>query len=410
MVKERDKTHISINDDDVSDFLLEYTRIANEQGNPTSRILQDKLDDKVENHHFQFPRMDILTIEYDLRTLTLKNTNNANKLIQPIRKTLHREIFDWLLIPLLTKQTDFNYKIKINIARIYAELDSNHEYISQIINRLNQQEILYQLLDKNKKDLENKNAILQKNIQQLNTEHDDLEKKFQTVHDDLEAHVHPNISFGYFNFEKKFRGSEDLIKSRLQPYLDYVKAAMNNSKGEFMLDIGYGRGEFLEILKNNKILAKGVDSNQEMFEFCKKKELDVFFNDALDFLNTLPNDKLIGITSFQVIEHFPVHYMLKLIQLAYQKISNNGVLILETVNPISFFSLSRFWTDITHEKPLLPDTIKFYVENVGFKETQLLWLNPIPKEQQLQGNDPNIVKLNELLYGPQDYALVAWKK
>jgi len=85
-------------------------------------------------------------------------------------------------------------------------------------------------------------------------------------------------------------------------------------------------------------------------------------------------------------------------------------MILETVNPMSVFSLMHFWYDVSHNKPLPADVLKFYSEMAGFVDVKILFSGDVPKKLKLQGNDDDTKKLNEILFGPQDYAIIAWKK
>ena len=222
--------------------------------------------------------------------------------------------------------------------------------------------------------------------------------------------VFPNLNWRYLEFENRFRGSEEEIRDRQLNYLQFIKNALRNTKGEFVLEVGCGRGEFLKILKENKIPVKGIDTNPTMVQFNVERNRPAELIDANSLLNSTSDNSLVGITAFQVIEHYPPEYLIKFVQLSYQKIAKGGVIILETVNPMSLFSLTHFWYDITHKKPIPPDIIKFYLEIAGFDDVSIIFSGNVPNELQLAGNDENIKKLNQILFGPQDYAIIAWKK
>jgi len=227
---------------------------------------------------------------------------------------------------------------------------------------------------------------------------------------DLSKLTNPDLSWKYLDFENRFRGTEDDIKNRQLNYLNYIKNAAKNNQAEFVLEVGCGRGEFLKILDENNIPVKGIDTNTEMIELNLKNNRNVKLDDAISFLQAQNDNSLIGITSFQVIEHFSPDYLLDFIKLSYQKTASGGVIILETVNPMSLFSLTHFWYDITHKTPIPPDVLKFYIESAGFQEVKPIFTSEVPEELKLQSNDENTKKLNQILFGPQDYAIIGWKK
>jgi O-antigen chain-terminating methyltransferase len=216
-------------------------------------------------------------------------------------------------------------------------------------------------------------------------------------------------SYTYFAFENIFRGSRDTIKKRQSQYLNHIYRAYQKSNGAFHLDLGSGRGEFLEILTEQNIPAKGVDINEENINICLEFNLNAELADALNYLRTIKNNSLIGITAFQVVEHLNAEYILELIKASFQKIKEDGVIILETVNPYSLYSLSNFFIDMTHRNPISPVALKFLVEASGFMNVEILYSSPVSDEIKLKGDDENTKKLNEILFGFQDYAVVGWK-
>lgn len=222
----------------------------------------------------------------------------------------------------------------------------------------------------------------------------------------------PKISLDeirYLFFENKYRGSREDIKERQKQYLGFVLKARDNANGDFVLDIGCGRGEFLELLDENSIPARGIDTNEGMVEVCRNRSLDVDKSDALEFLNALPDNSLIGLTAFQVVEHLPVEYLVEFIKTSFQKIHDGGVIILETINPYSVLAMKYFWMDPTHVKPIPPDTLKFLMDIAGFRNIEVKFLSPVSDELRLTGGDRNTKLLNDLLFGHQDYAVIGWK-
>ncbi|MCZ7403139.1 MAG: class I SAM-dependent methyltransferase [Candidatus Methanoperedens sp.] len=225
----------------------------------------------------------------------------------------------------------------------------------------------------------------------------------------------------YFLFEEKFRGSTQEIKQRQSIFLEYFRNCQN------VLDIGCGRGEFLSLLKENGIGAKGIDINDDMVLYCHKNGLDVQKAEALGYLWSLEDKSLDGVFSGQVVEHLQPGELISMVKLCYDKMKFGTYFIAETINPLclSVFAAS-FYMDMSHVKPVHPETIKFLLESVGFREVQFKFFSPFPeaarlsklemtddmnsKERaRLEAINQNIDKLNSLLYGYQDYAVIGKK-
>ena len=225
-------------------------------------------------------------------------------------------------------------------------------------------------------------------------------------------------SYKYFQFEQNFRGSRESIKQRFRDYIQYFE---KNSLNLPVLDLGCGRGEFLELLKEQNIVGIGVDSNPEMVLICHEQQLDVWEDDLLRFLKSQPMDSLSGIFSSQVVEHLAPDYLLQMIETSYSRLRKGGTLLLETVNVGSAFSFLQVYTrDLTHRTPLHPETLQFLLTASGFQNEKILFSSPVPtlltlklirepaNEQEILMNE-NIDKLNKLLFDYQEYAVVAIK-
>ena len=152
----------------------------------------------------------------------------------------------------------------------------------------------------------------------------------------------------YVSFENRFRGDEAQVKEALSRYQGFFE------RGK-VVDLGCGRGEFLEILQEKGIEAEGIDLNQEMVEYCREKGLTCHQDDLLAWLVNQPDESLAGIFSSQVIEHLPPSYLRQLIQQAYFKLAPGGKIILETINPTSVFALVQiYFLDFSHSQPIHP--------------------------------------------------------
>ncbi len=239
-----------------------------------------------------------------------------------------------------------------------------------------------------------------------------LEKKKLPSPSRVKEILQPLKDWPYAAFENRYRGSEEEVKNQLSRYLDYFKAGK-------VLDLGCGRGEFLALLADKGIEAEGVDINEEMVDACREKGLLCQKADLLEWLDTYPNNSLNGIFSSQVIEHLSPEYLNRMIEQAYFKLSSGSRIVLETINPTSVFALVQtFLLDLSHTKPIPPQTLKFILETKGFIKVEILY-SGLPEEERLQnlsGADDcssflnrNFDKLNDLLYGPMNYAAIGEK-
>jgi SAM-dependent methyltransferase len=220
--------------------------------------------------------------------------------------------------------------------------------------------------------------------------------------------------FDYFVFEDKFRGNEALIRNRQEDYLNYFRGREN------VVDVGCGRGEFLELLRDNGIAARGVELGHDQFLLCREKGLDVVQQDLFSFLESLRDDSIGGLFSAQVIEHLTASEQLRFVNLAYRKSKAGSPVIFETINAQCVFAIvHNFFLDPTHVRPVHPETLKFAMESVNFRNVQLQFSSPVVDRHiptlNIGGNVEEMEKfnfairqLNELIYGCQDYAAIGW--
>lgn len=215
----------------------------------------------------------------------------------------------------------------------------------------------------------------------------------------------------YVDFENEFRGSSAEIKERLKIYLPWFKNKTN------VIDLGCGRGEFLELMKENSIPAFGIDINRSMVEECRKKGLNVKQQDCVAALKSQKKESLDGIFASQLVEHLSKEELYTLIEISKEKLTKGGVLILETVNPLTLgIFCYGFYIDPTHTVPVHPAMLRFMAERAGFEVEPVGFLNAFsneykfPEENSMTHGEKVIVqKLNEQLYGAQDYYLVCRK-
>jgi len=226
--------------------------------------------------------------------------------------------------------------------------------------------------------------------------------------------LEPLEDWGYLRFENRFRGAPDDIKRRQAEYLPLFPA------GRPVLDLGCGRGEFLEALRDHGRPSSGVDLNAGMVALCRGQGLDAVQGDLLETLAAKPDGSLGGIFAAQVIEHLPPAHLRRLADLAFAKLSAGGVLVLETVNPLSVFALVQiYYLDPTHRSPVHPEALRFLLETSGFGEVEVRFVGDLKAEKldPLPGADAatsllnrNLDRLNALLFAAPGYAAVGRKK
>lgn len=258
-------------------------------------------------------------------------------------------------------------------------------------------------------------------IKCLKEENNDLRWQLECISDNLKE-TKPNIDIDmnmkkaqdtfYVDFENTFRGSTDVIKDRLKFYLPYV---MEKNK---VIDIGCGRGEFLELMRENNIDAIGVDINSKMVEMCQDRGLNAILGDGIKFLNNRDDESIEAIFASQLVEHLSMEQLNELIDISMKKLSSGGYLILETVNPLTLgvFCYS-FYMDPTHVKPVHPATLRFILERKGFDVKPIQFLDYFTDDYKLEiyesmnkVDKENIERLNETIFGAQDYAIICEKK
>jgi SAM-dependent methyltransferase len=220
---------------------------------------------------------------------------------------------------------------------------------------------------------------------------------------------------GYAAFENRFRGRPEELRERLASYVARFEGLSP------VVDLGCGRGEFLELLKARGIAARGVEANAHAAADCRARGLDVSEGDLVDFLRAQADASLGGVFAAQVAEHLRPAALQALLREAHRALRPGGLLALETVNPRSVVGLLEvFNRDLTHEKPLHPETLSFLAAAAGFTDVRVELRSPVEPAARLQpvpadGLPPraaealneNVARLNELLYGPQEYVLLA---
>lgn len=216
----------------------------------------------------------------------------------------------------------------------------------------------------------------------------------------VEAH---ELDALYAALEDRFRGSHDEIKERFKVYLPYVK------EHAAVLDLGCGRGEWLEILSEAAVEARGVDTNRIQIEQCRARGLNVSEEDFLAHLQSLKDASVGAVTGFHIVEHVSLDTLITLLNEALRVLRPGGVVIFETPNPDNVLVGSNyFYMDPTHRNPLPSQLMEFLLESRGFHDIEILNLHPW-ESARIAGESEVTERFNTYFYGPMDYAIVGRK-
>jgi O-antigen chain-terminating methyltransferase len=226
-------------------------------------------------------------------------------------------------------------------------------------------------------------------------------------------------SFKYVGFENAFRGSPAEIRARLADYVPRFAGVAD------VVELGSGRGEFLDLLRERGILARGVDINPDMVEAARALGLDVAEADALVYLQGLADRSIGGVFAAQVIEHFEPAYLMRLLDAMAHKLRPGGLVVLETINPACWSAFfESYIRDLTHVRPIHPDTLQYLLRASGFRDVEIQFRSPVDEASRLQpiaaaADAPlaladlvdtfntNVEKLNARMFSYQDYAASA---
>lgn len=245
--------------------------------------------------------------------------------------------------------------------------------------------------------------------------HDDLLPLAQEVSsllDRLGAVGTTGANIDYAGFEDLFRGdSSDVTKAQAR----YLSLFPSPSDEGIVVDIGCGRGEMLSLLAQEGHEVIGVDTDQGMVDLCKSKGLPAVVDDGIHFLAQTSEGSLKGVFCAQVVEHLITPELEQFIRLAFRALQVGGVLVVETINPRSSFALGEhFYADTSHVRPVHPETLRFILQQVGFRNVQLEERSPHPAvaladELPEDTVGEAVAVLLRSVFGYQDYVIVATK-
>lgn len=328
----------------------------------------------------------------------------------------------------LNVQMGWQESLAENVRNLNAQMENQEKKQEALEENIRSLNTIFQDHNKVTDNLQNNNFVIEKissTLEMLKVKFAMFEKVNELQHnnsivfDDSDGKANEKLiskedtysGIDYFDFENYFRGSIEQIKRNQQQYLKYYEGKSN------VIDLGCGRGEFLTLLSENGIKSKGVDLYEEFVQMCTMNGLDVVCDDALRFLHT--QRKVGGIFAGQLIEHLTINQLVELCNIAYEKLEEDAYIIMETPNPTCLAIYSHaFYIDPSHNKPVHPLTIKYILEKSGFKNIEIIYTDTsklpvsIPEISGIEEADKfNEVMhmISELLFGSQDYAVIAKK-
>ncbi len=255
-----------------------------------------------------------------------------------------------------------------------------------------------------------------KNLLELLRQKNDADLKLRKKVKKLESKVDKSKLYNildYHGFENENRGNEESLLEQQKLYIDYFRGK------SYVLDVGCGRGEFLTLLRNEGIGAKGIEVSRDFVDYCQGKGLNVEYGEVVEYLKQQPNESIDGLIALQVVEHLDPAYLARFVKLAFKKMSKDSYIVLETINPQSLIVFAAsYHNDLTHIQPIHPAALQFMCKTAGFQDCNVVYSAPVPEKDLLVKlpEDPqnaifndNVDKLNHLLYGPQNYAIVGKK-
>jgi 2-polyprenyl-3-methyl-5-hydroxy-6-metoxy-1,4-benzoquinol methylase len=214
------------------------------------------------------------------------------------------------------------------------------------------------------------------------------------------------------HFTMAFRGTEDALRTR---YEDLAREFVGFDP---VLDVGFGNAEFMRLLTELGVTVRGVEADPELVERARSFGFDVVTGLAVEHLQGVEAESLGGLVMLQVVEHLTPQQLIDVVQLIGQKVRPGGKVVIETVNPTSLYTYtSAFWVDPDHVRPVAPAFLSFLFTEAGFEKPKIILRSPVADAERLAplpGDDEqtrvmneNLERLNAVVFGPQDYALIA---
>lgn len=311
-------------------------------------------------------------------------------------KKVVRKLLKFLIEPLVEEQVQFN------IATVQA------------LNSIRNHHVVFQSATNYLCSMTRQNGHRQDELKaELDQVHGEICEQMDTFMRKIQKEdVYDGID--YFKFQEQMRGSIDDIKDRQMQYLPYFESCSR------VIDLGCGRGEFLEDLRDHGIYGIGVDAYDKSVKFCRKRDLQVVEGDAIEFLSQQETNSVDGVFSAQLVEHLSPGKVLQMCRESYRVMRPGSYIVLETPNPMSLsIYMKSFYIDPTHKNPVHPKLLEYYLRESGFCNIQVLFppnrdnfrfpLLDADYCKNLDKFNDGVNLLSDTIFGSEDYAIVAQK-
>jgi O-antigen chain-terminating methyltransferase len=320
-------------------------------------------------------------------------TVRQNKFNEAVLKILRRNAGMYYDFQLKTadETTRINKEISNYDTRIkqleskMSYMEKNICYLKNMLTQINQKKVDYKIITSEKSEAEKKDFI----------------KKIDSELDSL-----------YVFLEDNLRGTRQEIKNRLKIYVPYIRRAASTVNNFSVLDIGCGRGEWIEILIESNIKATGIDLNSIMVKNCRELGFDVKKEDIMTYISKIKSESLGAVTAFHLIEHYGFEEVVFLFKEIFRILKPEGLAIFETPNPDNIVvGCNTFYLDPTHKNPVPSLLADLLIKACGFSDTEILNLNPVKSSEEKQKINGSIIEtFGKYFFGPQDYAIIGYKK
>lgn len=333
-----------------------------------------------------------------------------------IRK-LVRGFLGWFYLPIIHQQNQINSRLFQLITREKELLAVQRDVLVQEIGRTAQeQRQLAQRLDEQAQQQDE-----QSRQQKDRADHMQILLDAHEKHIDDIINLPTNDDQFYHDFEERFRGSFEMICDRVSYYIPIVKEHIPDFANARFVDIGSGRGEWMEVIRANG--AKdyiGVDPNDIQNDVARSHGHQAVAMDGVAYLESLEDESVDVVSSFQVIEHLPMSAIVRLMEESLRVLKKGGIILFETNNPQNLtVGSASFYLDPFHKRPLEPNLIAFIAEYSGFKQVDIIRANahahslPVQPSAEYPADGTLLERVNTLswtVFGPQDYAILGVKE
>ncbi|MCB1157299.1 MAG: class I SAM-dependent methyltransferase [Leptospiraceae bacterium] len=308
----------------------------------------------------------------------------------------------------------------LNLVRLILKLPKLFPYIESL--HTVSQKRSYSFSEALLKELEPEQKEMKQTLEKIKQQQSGLESSFSRIANQENLNITKTLNIFkkeaehildafYLDFENKFRGEKERIKNRLGVYLPYIrKLQVDFSENLKALDLGCGRGEWLELLKEESIQIKGLDLNRSVISELQEFGYDVIEEDVIQYINSLESASLHILTAFHLVEHLPFPVLMTLVNEAYRVLKPGGILILETPNPENILVGSQyFYIDPTHRNPIPPAALQFIVQYKGFASLEV---KRLPNDFKVEYNMTTDESLNSIIKhftASMDYSIIAYK-